>query len=166
MRSQEAYETYLKTCSGWKAIAGVATPTLATTSVVVERALADAEHLLKTTGATSGVDRLHTAIYGLHECDLDRESVPYTQEATINTLFNLIRAQHPVYRPRRGPRADDIGAVKDRARAMGHVMDVLNPIRNQASVAHPNLQLLEEAEAMLVINITRSMLHYLNAKLA
>jgi hypothetical protein len=129
---------------------------------VVERALADAEHLLKTTGATSGVDRLHTAIHGYMRAICDRESIVYSQEATINALFNMIRAKHPAIAAA-GPRADEISKIM---RAMGQVMDVLNPIRNQASAAHPNPQLLEEAEAMLVINVTRSMLHYLNAKLA
>jgi hypothetical protein len=92
----------------------------------------------------------------------DRERIAYTQEATINAVFNLIRARHPAFAAT-GPRADDITKI---VRAMGQIMDVLNPIRNHASVAHPNAQLLEEAEAMLVINVTRSMLHYLNAKLA
>src|SRR5262249_53289831 len=89
-------------------------------------------------------------------------SIAYSQEATINALFNLIRAKHPAFAAS-GPRAEDLTKIM---RAMGQVMDVLNPIRNQASVAHPNPQLLEGAEAMLVINVTRSMLHYLKAKLA
>jgi hypothetical protein len=40
----------------------------------------------------------------------------------------------------------------------------LNPIRNNASVAHPNEELLNKEEAMLVINVTRTLLHYLDAK--
>jgi hypothetical protein len=162
LRTQEAYETFLKIAQRLEGVAGVANPTLATTSEVVERALNDAEHLLRKTGATSGVDRLHTAIHGYMRAVCDREGITYTQEATINALFNLIRAKHPAFAAT-GPRADDITKIM---RAMGQVMDVLNPIRNQASVAHPNPHLLEEPEAMLVINITRSMLHYLNSKLA
>ncbi|GAH63627.1 unnamed protein product, partial [marine sediment metagenome] len=33
------------------------------------------------------------------------------------------------------------------------------------SVAHPNEDLLEKDEAMLVINVARTLLHYLDAKL-
>jgi hypothetical protein len=161
LRTPEAYETFLKIAQRLEGVAGVATPTLATTSEVVERALADAELLLKTTGATSGVDRLHTAIHGYMRAVCDREGIAYTQEATINALFNLIRAKHPAFAAA-PPRADDITKIM---RAMGQVMDVLNPIRNHASVAHPNQHLLEEAEAMLVINVVQSMLHYLNSKL-
>lgn len=162
LRTQGAHDTFLNIAQRLEAAGGVTTPTLATTSDVVERALADAEHLLNKTGATSGVDRLHTAIHGYMRAVCDREGIPYTRDASINALFNLIRAKHPAFAAT-GPRADDITKIM---RAMGQVMDVLNPIRNQASVAHPNPQLLEEAEAMLVINVTRSILQYLNSKLA
>jgi hypothetical protein len=49
-------------------------------------------------------------------------------------------------------------------RALANIINVLNPVRNRASVAHPNEMLLEEAEAMLVINSVRTLLHYLNAR--
>jgi hypothetical protein len=41
----------------------------------------------------------------------------------------------------------------------------LNPVRNNASVAHPNEDLLGHEEAELVINVGRSLLSYLDAKL-
>lgn len=162
LRTQEAHDEFMKIAQRLEGTGGVSTPTLATTSEVVERALADAEHLIKQTGATSGVDRVHTAIHGYMRAVCDARGITYTQEATINALFNLIRSQHPALAAS-GPRSDDITKI---LRAMSQVMDVLNPIRNQASVAHPNENLLEEAEAMLVINVTRSLLHYLNAKLS
>jgi hypothetical protein len=37
-------------------------------------------------------------------------------------------------------------------------MDALNPVRNRATVAHPNAELLEKEEAMLVINVARTLL--------
>jgi len=47
---------------------------------------------------------------------------------------------------------------------MANIMDALNPVRNNASVAHPNTTLIGEPEAVLVINIVRSLLGYLEAK--
>jgi hypothetical protein len=44
-------------------------------------------------------------------------------------------------------------------------MDALNPIRNNASIAHPNQDLLEKEEALLVINVARTLLHYLDSKI-
>ena len=162
LRTPEAASEFQRIAQRLEGVAGVATPSLATTSAVVERALADAEHLINTTGATSGVDRIHTAIHGFMKAICEREVINYTGDPTINSLFNLIRAQHPAFAAT-GPRAEDIAKI---VRATTQVMDVLNPIRNQASVAHPNTELLEETEAMLVINVTRSILHYLDAKLS
>ena len=51
-------------------------------------------------------------------------------------------------------------------RAMASVLDAMNPVRNMASVAHPNQKLLAEPEAMLVMNACRTVLQYLDAKLA
>jgi hypothetical protein len=48
---------------------------------------------------------------------------------------------------------------------MATVVDVLNPLRNKASVAHPNQDLLAEPEALLVINSVRTLLNYLDSKL-
>jgi hypothetical protein len=50
-------------------------------------------------------------------------------------------------------------------RGFGTIVDALNPLRNKASVAHPNANLLAEPEAMLVVNSVRTVLHYLDAKL-
>ena len=40
-----------------------------------------------------------------------------------------------------------------------------NPVRNRASVAHPNSALLAVDEAMLVVNIARTLLAYFDGKL-
>lgn len=46
------------------------------------------------------------------------------------------------------------------------IFDALGPVRNRASIAHPNIELLAEPEAMLVINVGRTLLNYLDAKRA
>jgi Abortive infection C-terminus len=161
-RSQQAVDELVAIAQRLEGVAGVASPTLEITSEVVERALLDAEHLIKISGATSGVDRIHTALHGYLKAICNRQRIAFSGDPTINSLFRMIKDQHPAFTTT-GPRADDITKI---TRAMSQVMDVLNPIRNQASVAHPNEELLEEAEAMLVINVVRSILHYLNAKLS
>lgn len=44
------------------------------------------------------------------------------------------------------------------------IVDALNPLRNRASLAHPNESLLAEPEAMLVINSVRTLLHYIDSR--
>ena len=62
-----------------------------------------------------------------------------------------------------GTGSEEIGRV---LQACATIMDALNPLRNKLSVAHPNEQLLGDDEAMLVVNITRTLLHYFDAKFA
>ena len=51
-------------------------------------------------------------------------------------------------------------------RAFGAVLDALNTLRNRSSLAHPTESLVGDDEAMLAINAARTILHYLDAKLA
>jgi hypothetical protein len=144
-----------------EAISPVENPSLEITSAVIERAIADSEHLLRTNGATSGVDRIHTALHGYLIIICDKAGIVYPREASLTALFKLIRHNHPKLKDIDSHR-NEIGKILNSSSA---ILDALNTLRNNASIAHPNQSLLEEEEAMLVINITRSLLHYLNEKL-
>jgi hypothetical protein len=48
---------------------------------------------------------------------------------------------------------------------MSNVLDKINTLRNNASVAHPNEQLLGEAEARLAINAGKTVFAYVEEKL-
>lgn len=140
----------------------VAAPTPQSSTVVVERALADAEYLLGKTGATSAVDRMHTALHGYLLKVCADAGLPTKREDTLVSLLRLLRERHPKFASVGGARSDDITRI---LKSLGNILDVLNPIRNNASVAHPNEELLEAPEAMLAINTTRSVLHYVDARL-
>ncbi len=127
----------------------------------VSRAIADAEVLLRN-GAVSAVDRLHTALHGYLMYLCDGANISYPAEPTMAKLLKLLRAGHPKLQDL-GPRAADIERVLN---SFANVLDALNPLRNQASVAHPNAVLMDEAEARLVINGARTILGYLDEKLA
>lgn len=161
LRTQDSHDAFLAIAQRVEGKPGVGSPSPAITSGVVEHVIADVETLIRTRGATSGVDRVHTMLHGYMRAVCDDQSIAYAEKTTITVLFNLIRAQHPAFTTP-GPRDQDIGNI---CRAMGSVMDSLNPIRNQASPAHPNLELLAEPEAMLVVNAAKTILHYIDAKL-
>jgi hypothetical protein len=137
-------------------------PSLSITSNVVERALADAERLIATQGATSGVDRVHTALHGYLRGVAAQTGISPAGDASITEMFKLLRERHPRLCGQ-GPRQGDIDSV---LRAMANIVHVLNPVRNQASVAHPNELLLDEPEAMLIINTVRTLLHYVDARMS
>jgi hypothetical protein len=138
----------------------IAGPSLSVTSEVVERAISDAKNLIMTNGATSGVDRVHTAMHGYFKAICEEQGIEYAADSTLVGLFKLLRAKHPAMSVA-GPRQQDIDTI---LKSMTAVLDALNPIRNQASVAHPNKELLAEPEALLVINAAHSIFHYLNSK--
>ena len=141
-------------------LAAVAPPVLEITSDTVERALRDAERLLATEGATSGVDRIHTAFRGYLRALASRANLGHSDTAGVTELFRLIRVQHPSFAVNAAHQAE----IDKILRALANVVDTLNPLRNQGSVAHPNVDLLAEPEAMLFMNCVRCLLHYMNAK--
>lgn len=162
LRTRAAHDEFLRVAERLEAQAGVEGHNPSITSAVVERAIADVQCLIETTGATSGVDRVHTMLHGYMRAVCNSMSIQFTKEATIGELFNLIREQHAAF-ARTVPRASDVANI---CRGMGRVMNALNPVRNEGSMAHPTEELLEEAEAILVINMARTMLRYIDMKLS
>ena len=143
-------------------VAMVSATAPAFTSEVVVRALDDAETLLQSSGPESAVDRVHTALHGHLGFLCDEAHIAYGREDTMVGLLKKLRKEHPNLRDL-GARAQDIDTV---LKASGSTLDALNPVRNNASVAHPNAVLLGREEALLVINIGRSLLVYLDSKIA
>ncbi len=137
-------------------------PTLRVTSRVVERAIADAEALLKSGGPVSAVDRVHTALHGYLKTVCADAQISFGKDPDITELFSQIRQHHPSLQ-NLGEHQESVLKV---LRALGKVVDALNPARDRGSMAHPNETLLDTQEARLVINASRTLLHYLDEKLA
>ena len=130
-------------------------------SDIVEAALNDAEVLLSTNGPVSAIDRAHTALHGYLISACDNHFIQYNKGAGVTELYKVIRKNVTDIKEL-GERSEDLNKM---LRSLMSVLDALNPIRNRASIAHPNENLLGEEEAMFVINIISSVLHYLDAKL-
>jgi len=139
----------------------VAPPEPLATRDVVLLALRDAETLIREGRPTSAVDRVHTALHGHLRALCDARQVQVPKDATLNQLFSVLRQAVAALQPA-GARADDVNRV---LRAAGAILDALNPLRNQATLAHPNEHLLEDTEAVLVVNVSRSILAYIDAKM-
>lgn len=130
-------------------------------SEVVLRAITDAQHLIYSSGAVSAVDRVHTALHGYLKKICDLASITYSINPSLTELFKQIRVQHPIFIVNFNSSEE----IKRLFGALATIIDSLNIIRNRASVAHPNENLLDESEAILVINCVRSIMHYLDRKL-
>jgi len=142
-------------------VADVSDPGLVITSDIVEEALRQAETLIGTHGAPSGLDRVHTAFHAYLESACKNADIEVKPDAGITDLFARLRDQHPalaIADPEDKTRMDQI------LRGMARIVDALDLIRNRKTLAHPN-PLLDEPEARLAINLMRTMLQYLDQRL-
>jgi hypothetical protein len=141
--------------------ASVPSPSLRISSRTVEDALAQAETLIKSHGPSSGLDRVHTALHGYLEAACKDRDIEFSEDASIMTLFSLLREKHPSLIL---VDADEPLALKI-LRSLSKIIDAIDSVRNEHSLAHPNDALFQEAEAVLMINSVRTLLQYLDAKL-
>ena len=161
-RTKELFDELTGIAERIEHLSSVPTPELIITTDVVERAIKDAETLLNTTGAVSGVDRIHTALHGYLLAVCDKQGIICDQDDSMTKIFKNIRKNHPAF-ANIGIRSQDVDRILN---SFASVLDALNPIRNIASVAHPNEELIGKDEATLVINVARTLLHYLNSKIS
>jgi hypothetical protein len=160
-RTQALHDEFLRLAQRLEAGAGVANPTPVYTSEFVKRTLAEVEHAVTSKRETGGVDRIHSALHGYlhHVCDV--AGIKYIQDDRIIDLFKKLLAEHEALKAL-GPRPQDMATI---TRSFCAVMDVIDPLRNKTSFAHPTPTLLDIPDAMLVINTARTLLHYVDAKL-
>lgn len=132
-----------------------------TDSATVERAIADADLLLKNNRAISAVDRVHTALHGylLHVCK--KQNLAHQERDSITELFKIIKEKHTKFVVS-GGKSDEIEKI---LKSMSAILHNINEIRNQASMVHPNQNLLHDAEAQLAINAALTVFRYLHAKI-
>jgi hypothetical protein len=131
-------------------------------SSTVDRALNEAEASLRSSNPAHAVDRIHTALHGHLRALCEDGRIEYEPSDAPAVLLKKLRNSHPKLIGS-GPKSSEITRVLN---AMATIFDAFNPIRNQASLAHANFELLGNDEARLVINSARSLLHYLDAKLS
>lgn len=133
-----------------------------TSSETIQEALADAQALLRTRGPVSAVDRVHTALHAYLRTACDQIGIVLPKDATANQFLKQLIENHPALHDL-GPRTDDIRRI---LRTSASIVDAMGSIRNQASLAHPNEDLLDKEEALFVVNIARSLIRFLDAKLS
>lgn len=161
LRSEGLYSEILQWIARLQTGQATVAVQIASATQIVQRALDDADTLLRASGPQSAVDRVHTAFHGyLLDLAEEAEVTGLPDRPTMTQLFKALRNNHPALAPKR-PNAEEISRVYQ---SMANIIDALNALRNNASVAHPNPALLGEPEAVLVINAVRSLLGYLEGK--
>lgn len=131
------------------------------TSDAVRRALEDAETLMREHGPARAIDRMHTLLHAYLRAACDAESIAYEDLVPVRGLLKTLEREHPKMADL-GARSQELTTILN---SLGTIAGALDPIRNNASPAHANPDLLGEPEALLVINTVRALYFYLDAKL-
>jgi hypothetical protein len=143
-------------------VCGVAVPEiLPTVSEAALLALVDAQALLTSRSPLSAVDRVHTGLHGFLKGTCEMAAIAFDSEATPNQLLKQLLEQHSSLQSL-GPRGEE---VRRMIRTSATIIDSMGTLRNRTSLAHPNEELLGDEEALFVINLARSLLRFLDAKL-
>lgn len=135
---------------------------MVTTSAMVDAAFEDAEMLIRTRGAAHGLDRMHLMLHAYLKGVCIDENITYEDESSVSRLFWLLKKNHRQLQI--GDR-ESRQAMQKILGGLTQIIDASNPVRNSKSMAHPN-ELLSDPEAILVLNAMRSLLHYLDKRLA
>ena len=129
-------------------------------SQVVRVALEDAEHLISRGSAPSAVAKTHTALHGYLKQMCDDESIVNEDNSSLPKLFKLLQANHSAFQSSglHQEKIDNVG------KGLATAIHSLNEIRNQATDAHANDELLDTCDASLSINAIRTIFHYVEEK--
>jgi hypothetical protein len=137
----------------------VVAPSPQISSRTVQLALVDADRLLTAGSAVSAVDRVHTALMGYLRLLCERDSIEFAETDGASTLLKKLFKTDPATTI--SPHASHSLKV---LRSAGAILDSFETIRNRGTVAHANDELLDEPEAALLVNIARSIFHYLDRR--
>jgi hypothetical protein len=160
-RKQKVREQLITIADRLRGGPSVRAESLRVQSEAVGRAIADAETLIRERGASSGVDRVHTTLHGYLLALARRHQVDAGKDPSMTDLIKALRQRLPVLQESTS-RGRDVGSI---LKAISAILGSLDPIRNRASGAHPNDDILAEPEALLVIDAARTVLNYLTRKL-
>lgn len=137
-------------------LSGVPLAMIASPSQVVMAALEEAEK----TKVPHAIDNFHTALHGYLKHELATANVAMPAKIGLKAAFELLRKHHPKMQPKEAWE----GQITQAMEGLADVLDAMNKVRNDWSLAHPN-KLLPDREAQLFANAARSFLNYLEARL-
>ena len=128
-----------------------------TQSGAVQKAIEDAHVFIREGKYDSAVDRVHTAFHGYLRYLLQEHGSNNLGEESLPGLFAKL---HSYYEGHILPTSIG-GRIKMILRSAGAMINAINELRNNNTVAHPNGQLIQEREAKLVIRLVSAVLEYI-----
>lgn len=136
----------------------VESPSLVNASKNVFKALSDAELLIDEVGAAHAYDRMHTALHGFLQTVCQKNNIVYGKLDSITALLPKINEliKSKVVDDGRNEK------VFVMLRSANAILDNINYLRNNNSMSHPTEELLNDYDARFAINLTRSIMGYID----
>lgn len=129
----------------------------------VQETLDQCQTLISQHNCRSAVDRAHTALHGyLKETCKNAGLIIKENNPKIQDYWSKLKQEHPSILIDHSQSHLPINQIVN---AIGKLLENLNEIRNNKSYTHPNEEIIGEEEAKLVINLFRSILHYIDSKI-
>ena len=123
----------------------------------VQKAVDDARIFIREGRIDSAVDRVHTAFYGYLRHLLTVHGIAFDTDAGLSALYAKL---HEYYGKRIQP--EDVGSrIKTILRGASGMINAVNELRNNNTVAHPNGSLIHAREAELVVRLVNAIVEYI-----
>lgn len=133
----------------------------ASASAAVEQALMDAHRVLEADGPVSCIHHVHDAFRGYLLEVSGRADPPSVDDATVAQLYWSLACDHPVFAARIG-RSPQVGHV---LASLAEAMTALNTLRNGAPTEQAARAAPEDAEAVLMTDLVRTLFNYMRGRL-
>lgn len=130
---------------------------IAMRSNTIRKAIEDATVFIREGKYDSAVDRIHTAFHGYLRQLLTEHHIIFAKDDGLPALYNKL---HDFYGNSIQP-PDVAARVKAIVRSGAGVVNSVNELRNNNTIAHPNGILIQEREAQLVIRLVNAIVDYL-----
>lgn len=130
---------------------------IASHNQILRKAIDDAEILMEKSDPASAYDRVYTALHGLLEQKCKEQSIKIGDKDTVTSILSKIRDHINSIKP-----PDKVIETVKILASIIKIIDLMNDIRNKKSLVHPNKTLLENDEALFLINISKAIMRYIN----
>lgn len=131
---------------------------IASHSDTIQKAIEDATLFIREGKYDSAVDRVHTAFHGYLRQLLTNHSIAFGKDDGLPALYNKL---HEYYGNSIQPQ-EVAARIKATVRSAIGVVNSINELRNNNTVAHPNGELIQKREAQLVIRLVNAIVDYID----
>lgn len=133
----------------------------ASASKALEQALTGAHHLLDASGPAGSIGQVHDALHGYLLDVALRANLEVAGDATVAGLYWSLTNDHPMFaaQTRASPQVVHVLA------SLAEAVTALHTLRNGARTAQANQAAPGEAEAVLMVDLVRTLFTYVRARL-